>query len=112
MLLVACSPQAVRGLVLVNAQGFTSGVAPLWRPLAVAGVMVLQQVWLRDRANQVRGEGLGVAMFEWPGCVCLHACLVPLCASKCMGPSLPAAFAMALFGAARRDTHRRSHILL
>jgi hypothetical protein len=46
--------QVVQKLVLMNAQGFTEGVAPLPRPLAVLGVWVLKQIWLRDRANQVR----------------------------------------------------------
>jgi hypothetical protein len=46
-------PEVVKRLVLIDAQGFTSGVAPLPRPLAVLGVTVLRQIWLRNQANQV-----------------------------------------------------------
>lgn len=48
-------PEAVRQLVLVDAQGFSDGVQPLPRPLAWVGVEVLRRVWLREKASQVRG---------------------------------------------------------
>lgn len=46
--------QAVKSLVLIDAQGFIDGVTPLPRPLAILGVAVLKQIWLRNMANQVR----------------------------------------------------------
>lgn len=46
-------PQAVRQLVLIDAQGFSDGVKPAPRFLSWLGVAVLRTVWLRQQANQV-----------------------------------------------------------
>uniref|UniRef100_A0A7S3R5K7 AB hydrolase-1 domain-containing protein n=1 Tax=Dunaliella tertiolecta TaxID=3047 RepID=A0A7S3R5K7_DUNTE len=45
-------PQAVKQLILIDAQGFTEGVKSPPRFLSWIGVAVLKTVWLRNQANQ------------------------------------------------------------
>ena len=54
--LAAVEPEMVKGLILIDAQGFVDGVGPmasLPRPLAQVGVQVLKSVPLRNSANQM-----------------------------------------------------------
>ena len=46
-------PEAVRRLVLVDAQAFVEGTPQLPGPLADAGISVLRAVWLRQLANKL-----------------------------------------------------------
>ncbi len=46
-------PDAVRSLVLVDAQAFVEGTPELPGPLADAGISVLRAVWLRQMANSM-----------------------------------------------------------
>lgn len=54
--LASANPDVCKGLVLIDAQGFTDGVGPmasLPKPLAQAGVQVLKSIPLRSSANQM-----------------------------------------------------------
>jgi pimeloyl-ACP methyl ester carboxylesterase len=53
---LAASADAVKGMVLIDAQGFVDGVGPmasLPKPIAKLGVQLLQSVALRNSANQM-----------------------------------------------------------
>ena len=54
--LASVNPDLCRGLILIDAQGFTDGVGPMASlpiPLAQAGVQVLKSIPLRSSANQM-----------------------------------------------------------
>lgn len=70
--------QAVQKLILIDAQGFTDGVAT-WAPrfLSWVGVLVLRQVWLREKAGEVRF--LLLRAVACVACTCCVNCVTGNC---------------------------------